>query len=556
LSGELSKVKAEAVLKSHGCFHADILHSFEMLEEKGFIYGSRFRKPHLGRPERYYRITTDGLKALIADDPTPENFWKVLLGFCHHNEEIVSLSKVDELYKFFIDKYLEYSSVYGYSFQIDSFNNVCEKWINKNVLKHDVIVTDQKVLEALALLEPPVTLDILSKKIGESVDDIEKILSKYIPVPHKPLLIPAEGFTKNYFKTHKIYNTESPGDFLLRYTVVVKKGLKDNILLQLSLFGIILVLTLVRYNDMGRLKHGLYFSNITYEQYYDQIASNYKNKLPLIFGKWYLLKQILKVFAAYNFDTILDKETRSRSMDKLLLAGGKKELYDSNRAIGLHTQKQIGELQVKGLEILLNYMSNPARYVLLSENNMRADNDNLTKIEALYAKLHEITTLLSSPLKYDPTSYIEMLTQGSIDKSTATQLSRFYEIDNIDELFGNEITSLYYLSMFNENTFQVIHPTNYYNGLMSKAKSNLKQKSLSINDKELDHLQKQKQKEEDRYSIMPDSLGLPPKERLVSILESDDTIREWFSKWLGDLLNYQNKTMNIIYDEIKKLKAN
>jgi len=178
------------------------------------------------------------------------------------------------------------------------------------VLKPDVILTDQKVLEALALLEPPVTLDILSKKIGESVDDIEKILSKYIPVSHKPLLIPANGFNKNYFRTHKIYNMKSPEDFLLHYTVVVKKGLKDNILLQLSLFGIILVLTILRYNDMGRLKHGLYFSNITYEQYYDKIASNYKNKLPLIFGKWYLLKQILKVFAAYNFDTILDKETR------------------------------------------------------------------------------------------------------------------------------------------------------------------------------------------------------------------------------------------------------
>ena len=53
---------------------------------------------------------------------------------------------------------------------------------------------------------------------------------------------------------------------------------------------------------------------------------------------------------------------------------------------------------------------------------------------------------------------------------------------------------------------------------------------------------------------MPDSLGLPPKERLVSILESDDTIREWLYKWLGDLLNYQNKTMNLIYDEIKKLR--
>jgi hypothetical protein len=175
--------------------------------------------------------------------------------------------------------------------------------------------------------------------------------------------------------------------------------------------------------------------------------------------------------------------------------------------------------------------------------------------------IFEITASLSGHLEYDPTSYIEMLTQGPnspIDKNTATQLSRFYEIDNIDELFGNEITSLYYLSMFNENTFQVIHPMNHYNGLMSKAGedyfANLKQKSLSTNDKELRNLQKQKETEEDRYSIMPDSLGLPPKERLVSILESDDTIREWLSKWLGDLLNYQNKTMNLIYDEIKKLR--
>jgi hypothetical protein len=282
-------------------------------------------------------------------------------------------------------------------------------------------------------------------------------------------------------------------------------------LLHLSLFGIILVLTLVRYNDMSRLKHGLYFSNITYEQYYDKIASNYKNKLPLIFGKWYLLKQRLKVFAAYNFDTILDKETRLRSMDKLLLAGGKKELYDSSRAIGLHSQKQMGELQIKGLEILANYTSNPRHYVLMSENKRTGSKDDRKKIEALYTKIFESIALLSSRLEYDPKSYIETLTQGSnspIDKNTATQLSRFYEIDNIDELFGNEINSLYYLNMF-ENTFQVIHPTNYYSGLMSKAEeeyfAGLKKKSIATNgkgaiitnnDKESNQqLQNQKEKE-------------------------------------------------------------
>ena len=58
---------------------------------------------------------------------------------------------------------------------------------------------------------------------------------------------------------------------------------------------------------------------------------------------------------------------------------------------------------------------------------------------------------------------------------------------------------------------------------------------------------------------MPGSLGLPPKQRLISILETDDDIREWFNRWLGDLLNYQNKTikkMNTMFDEIKSPKAN
>lgn len=65
---------------------------------------------------------------------------------------------------------------------------------------------------------------------------------------------------------------------------------------------------------MDRLTLGLYYDNVLFEEYYDTIASNYQKKLPLIFGKWYLLKRILKVFSAYNFDIILDKEARSKFM--------------------------------------------------------------------------------------------------------------------------------------------------------------------------------------------------------------------------------------------------
>jgi hypothetical protein len=182
--------------------------------------------------------------------------------------------------------------------------------------------------------------------------------------------------------------------------------------------------------------------------------------------------------------------------------------------------------------------------------------------------IHEIAILLSGPLEYDPESYAEMLAQGSntlVDKNTATQLSRSYDVENIDELFANEINSLYYLSLVNENTFQVMDPMNYYAQVMSNAEeeffASINKRHISVNGEDIDGEsdQPQKQKQEDRYSIIPGSRQLPPKERLLSILKSDEDIREWFSKWLGDLLNYQHKTinkMNTIFDEIGALEGN
>jgi predicted transcriptional regulator len=455
LCGELSKSKAESVLKNHHYYHADILNAFRILEENEFIEASHSETGR-GRPQRYYRITDEGFKALIDHDPKPEKFWKAVVGFCHHNDNQVSLHKVDEFYRFFMQRYLEYSAVHGYSFQLDNFNDACKNWIEERILKSDKITIDQKVLEALAFLEPPVTVDRLSKKIDESVIDIKEVLSKFTPIVHKPLAVPGEGFSKNLFRTHKIYDEKNWGDFLLHYSVVCKNDLKGNDFYELSLFGIILVLTLIRYNDMDKLKQGLCLKSITFQQYYDRIASNYKNKLPLIFGKWYLLKRILKEFCSYNFDTIIDKDTRLKSVDKLILAGGKRELYEGSKAVALHIHKQMSELQAKGLEILRNYMSNPHRYVLIDNKRNAVEKDNHQKIEAIRLKIFEITNLLN-PLVYDPNSYVEMLTQGSntwFDKHTAVQLSRFYEMDNIDRLFANEINSLYYLGLVNENDFK------------------------------------------------------------------------------------------------------
>ena len=46
-----------------------------------------------------------------------------------------------------------------------------------------------------------------------------------------------------------------------------------------------------RHADADKLR--LFFEDIPLEEYFDKIALNYHDKLPLIFGKWSLLKKEL-----------------------------------------------------------------------------------------------------------------------------------------------------------------------------------------------------------------------------------------------------------------------
>ena len=100
---------------------------------------------------------------------------------------------------------------------------------------------------------------------------------------------------------------------------------------------------------MDKLKVGLHYSDISFVDYYDKIAHNYQDKLPLVFGKWNLLKNVLKLFSAYNFDIVLSREMRSRDFDKISITrGGNKELYDSIREIKLQTRLQLAEIANAG----------------------------------------------------------------------------------------------------------------------------------------------------------------------------------------------------------------
>ena len=90
---------------------------------------------------------------------------------------------------------------------------------------------------------------------------------------------------------------------------------------ELSIFGIILILANIRLLDRESLKHRLFLKH-SYPVYVEKIAKNYDDKFPLIFGKWSILKDVLNLYSAYNFDIIVDKDIRTGEPSTISLIRG------------------------------------------------------------------------------------------------------------------------------------------------------------------------------------------------------------------------------------------
>jgi len=270
---------------------------------------------------------------------------------------------------------------------------------------------------------------------------------------------------------------------------------------------------------MDKLKHGLYYKDILFADYYDKIASNYKDKLPLIFGKWNLLRGILRLFSAYNFDIVLDKEIRLRDSDKLsIIRGGNKELYDGIREIVLQTRQQLENFATVGLNIWSHYIEGIQNgyeglehqdYDYLINSNVNTQGKpNLHKVYAVNKKLNEMILLLH-PLEED------------FSKSTGLQPEARREIvHQLEEQFSDEITALYYFHLYFEYEFntRIGQPTKYYSSIDN---------------------------DENQFPM-----SSKPKSCLLSILHNDKKeplLNKWFSQWMQDISSLQKE----VYEALK-----
>jgi predicted transcriptional regulator len=515
LRGKLTKGMTESLLPHRR--HGDILDDFNKLEKNMFIKKMKERKFGRGRAQFYYKITENGLYLLINCEPIhPSRFWKAMFGYCYYNNSNMSSIIFQELYQAFISKYLKYPDN-RFFFQLDIFTETRDKWLNDFILNNDnnKISSAQKVIECLAL-HPKLKFEELVEKTQEDEAEISKVLLTHTLESYSPLV------DKTYYMYQSItgqkYNKKYQ-DFLLHSTILVKQNNKGVNTYELSLFGVMLSLTLVRYYDMNKLKLGLYYTNISFPNYYDKIASNYEDKLPLIFGKWKLLKDILRLFSAYNFDIVLDKDLRLRDYDKVsIIRGGNNELYDGIREIIFQTRQQLGDFakagrnvwpeHIPGLPYVYEVQENNDGDYLMKNNFEFQDRPDLHRVDIIKKKLIEIMILLN-PLEY---GFSEL---ASLPPEAIREISCRFE-----ELFANEITALYYFHLYYDYGFEtrINKSASYYY-------------SSSIN-------------KDDKFPT------LLPKSCLKLILQNDKEkplISEWYNGWMKDISSLQKEIYEMLY---------
>ena len=178
--------------------------------------------------------------------------------------------------------------------------------------------------------------------------------------------------------------------------LIIRKDINQSITYELSLFGIMFVIAVIRYHsidiDKARLcisnihadKPRLFFEDISLEEYFDKIALNYHDKLPLIFGKWNLLKkEVGSLFLYDNFDFLLYNKAFSVNMGTSIWLGGNKEFCDNHQALADRSAKKLKVLYIQGREILGKF-----------HKDALGDERNEFKLLPVYLKLGEIEAIL------------------------------------------------------------------------------------------------------------------------------------------------------------------
>lgn len=439
-----------------------------------------------GRPQKYYKITEYGLKRLIADPRISKTqFWKVLHDYCSNPDIDITLDKLEEFLLIYINHYARFRN-HGFTAYFDVFHALCNNWFMEKVLTSGEISTLQKILEVLAM-NPKIAFNGLVEKVADLESNVKEVLSLC-------------SYSLRSFHDVEItdgdYSKGIP-EFIIKNIIIVDQEKGGGLTYELSLFGVMLVLLILFNNNMKKLKHGLYIKKYPFKKYCDKIAHNYSHKLPLVFGRWDRLVQILQNSAIYNFDVVLlhDGLVDSKSNSLSVIMKGNEEIFQGIQKILRFNNSLIQDLVNAGYEVFKDYF-----LVRFDRCALERIKNDLTfkKMNLVCALLEEIMVIL------DPLSYH----YPRLSLVTFTTLYPNRILKYMEESFAKEISAFYYLNLLKPNIDVSEMKMSYESVSKSKdLKCNMEQRLLL----------------------------------LVQEIKGDASLRNWVNRWSEDIDSlYQN----------------
>jgi DNA-binding MarR family transcriptional regulator len=516
LRGKLSKKMAQEIT---GSDYSDVSNAIKRLFNRRMIKKSL---PVLkGRRDRiYYVLTSNGLKAFIQGICSPlkshstEDFWRALIWYCEYNPNKVSDTEIEEYCSYYETKFLGHPLVNSFIFQSFFFNKLVRKWLRENITQHETISLPQKILESLAL-KGKINLTQLSEVVGESTYSVKKIIDRYT------IRVDDNDISN---KDEPIFKKTYPD--LSNALIVSNRGITtDVITYRLSLFGLILTMALILFYYKGTndsrydtfiekpFKISLFYDKVDLHKYFDTIASNYKENLPLIFGKWNILQRELgSLFLYDNFDFLFYHKAFSVNMGRTIWVGGNKEFFDNLQALAAKSSELLKLLLIEGKAVLSDYC-----------NNYLKENESSNKLLALHTKINEIEGIVKC-FDQIPSHNERRGSEESLRNKNEYIFKQRVPLSNtfvfMERSFSNELTFFFYFNLNNP-------------AFTSMSSQLRKQADLTVKENKMDDLL--------LTGREVFSAGTP-QQRLIKILQIDKCVGKYFQNWLQIVMDYQQAT--------------
>ncbi len=528
LKGKLSKRMAEEIT---GSDYSDVSNAIDRLFNREMIKRSL---PVLkGRRDRYYYVLTgSGLKAFIQDICSPlkshstEDFWRALIWYCEYNPSEVSISEIEEHCSYYETKFLGHPLVNSFIFQSHFFDKLVQEWLRENITQHETISISQKILESLAL-KGKNNLQQLSEVVGESTYTVKKIIDRYA------IRVDDNGIANE--ERHILKKKYS--DFSNILMVSNRCNTTDVITYRLSLFGVILAMALILFYYKGTkdsrfdvfikkpCKISLFYDNVDLNKYFDTIASNYKENIPLIFGKWNILqKELGSLFLYDNFDFLFYRKAFSVNMGRTVWVGGNKEFFDNLQALAAKSSELLRLLLIEGKVVLSHYC-----------NNYLKENKGSNKLLAVHTKINEIEGIVRC-FDQIPSHNERRGSEESLrNKNEYVSKQRFPLFNTfvfMERSFSNELTFFFYINL-NNTTFTSMSSHQLEHGA-----------NLAVKENEIDGL---------LITSREVFSGGTPQQRLIKILQIDKSIETHFQNWLQIVMDYQQATTERMLRNLRKV---